>query len=123
MKNEPLLLWEILVPCSYNTGKPVRTRHHKEWDKYVRKVSGGLTIFKPAKGQWIAPGTDDLYDERVIPVRIACTATQIKKIMKFTIRHYKQLAVMAYVISDCVIIMNDEDDDKERKNQITFDLY
>ena len=102
---EEIRLWEILVPCSYNTGKPVRTKHHKEWDKFVRKQSGGLTIFKPAIGQWLSPA-NDLYCERMIPVRIACTEKQINKIMKFTLGHYKQLAVMAYVISEKVIVMN-----------------
>jgi hypothetical protein len=105
-----------MVPCYWNTGKPIRTRHHKEWDKVVRKVAGGLTIYKPAKGQWVDSSTDNLYAERVIPVRIACTENQIKQIAKFTISHYKQLAVMIYVVSDKVLII--KADDKERKDKV-----
>lgn len=101
-------LFEILVPCQYNTGKPVRTRHHKEWDKYVRKLSGGLTIQRPAIGNWVA-SNGDLYEERMIPVKIVCTQAQIEKIMKFTMSHYKQLAVLAYEISSNVLYMEKED--------------
>lgn len=96
-------LWEVLVPCMMR-GKPVRTRHHKEWDKVVRSLAGGLTILSPAKGQWVEPVTNTLYEERVIPVRIACTRKQVHRIIDFTIKHYDQKAVMAYLVSTEVII-------------------
>ena len=113
----PVLLWEILVPCYWNTGKPVRTRHHREWDKVVRKVAGGLTIYKPAKGQWIDSNTDNLYAERVIPVRIACTLPQISLIAKFTLQHYRQIQVMVYVVSEKVLFFkNDSSIDINNKN-------
>ncbi len=97
-------LYEILVPTTYqDTGKPVSVRHHREWDKYVRNISGGLTILKPAKGQWLCQGK--VYEDRVIPVRLTCTAAQIQKICQFTLGHYRQLAVMAYKISDEVILL------------------
>ncbi len=97
-------LWEILVPCQYNDGKPVRTRHHREWDKVVRKITGGLTIFKPVKGQWVHEG--QLYAERMIPVRIACSEKDIRKIAKFSLGHYKQLAVFVSLVSEKVLIIN-----------------
>lgn len=97
------MLWEIFVPCQKNNGKPVTTRHHKEWDKRVRKITNGLTIMTPAKGQWIDVN-GSIYEERMIPVRISCTEAQIKKIMDMTAQHYEQLAVMAYLVSDKVII-------------------
>lgn len=99
-------LWEILVPCQWNTGKPVRTRHHKEWDKRVRSIAGGLTIMKPAKGQWVHEGA--LFEERMIPVRIACNAKQIVKIAHITLQHYKQLAVMVYQVSDLCLIFEEK---------------
>lgn len=99
-------LWEILVPTEYNdTKKPVKTRHHKQWDKFVRGISGGLTVFKPVKGQWVH--MDELYEERNIPVRIACTEKQIRQIITFSLRHYRQLAIMAYRISDKVLILEE----------------
>lgn len=102
-------LYEILVPCQFNNGKPVRTRHHKNWDAKVRSISGGLTILSPAKGQWIYKSK--LFEERVIPVRIYYTEKQIKKIISFTLSHYKQIAVMCYVISDKVFLIEAKDEE------------
>ena len=100
---EPVALWEILVPCMFeDTKTPVSTKHHKEWDKYVRTISPGLTILKPAKGQWIHE--DKLYEDRVITVRLTASRSEVEKIVDFTIVHYRQLAVMAYKISNEVII-------------------
>lgn len=61
----------------------------------------------PSKGQWISSdGT--LFIERMIPVRIAATRSQIDTIIDMTMSYYDQLAVMCYCISETVII-------KERK--------
>lgn len=97
------MLWEILVPTQFNDGKPIRTRYHRVWDAKVREISGGLTIMKPAVGQWISE-ENELYKERMIPVRIACTEEDIEKIIAFTMKYYDQLAMMAYAISSKVII-------------------
>ncbi len=101
-------LWEILVPTIMND-HPCRVRHHREWDKVVRKIAGGLTIFRPAKGQWIDPGGHGLFEERMIPVRISCTERQIDEIIRFTINHYNQIAVMAYLVSEKVKVKFRED--------------
>lgn len=104
-------LWEIMVPTTMNNPpNPCRIGHHREWDKRVRKISGGLTILEPAKGQWIDGETMELYEERVIPVRIACTEEEIRQIIDITIKHYRQEAVMAYLVSNKVIIKRKEDD-------------
>ncbi len=102
MKNS-VALWEILVPTQFNTGKPIRTRYHRVWDAKVRAIANGLTILRPAKGQWISP-TGKLYEERMIPVRIACTQEQMDQIADMTAKYYKQKAIMFYLISDKVII-------------------
>jgi hypothetical protein len=73
------------------------------WDKKVREISGGLTIVSPIKGQWISPN-GELFLERMIPVRIACNREQIEKIIDMTKVYYDQLMIMAYKISDEVII-------------------
>ncbi len=96
-------LWEILVPTIRNSGKPFTTRHHREWDKRVRKVANGLTIYTPAKGNWL-DAEGKLFSERMIPVRIACNEATIKKIMDIAAQHYEQLAVMAYQVSANVLI-------------------
>lgn len=90
-------MYEILVPCGFTLS------HHKAWDEYVRNISGGLTILKTARGQWL-DNNKKLHAEYVIPVRVACTREQIEQIIDFTLTHYKQKAVMAYKISDEVII-------------------
>lgn len=81
------------------TNKPIRLRHHKNWDSYVKNIAGGLTILKPAKGVWVCPESKELYAERMIPVEIACNEKQMDKIAEFTKQHYRQLAVMVVTLS------------------------
>lgn len=100
MKTE---LWEILVPASNNKDLRFTYDHHKAWDAYVKKLSGGITIMKTAKGEWVSPD-GKLYVDRVIPCRIICTEEEINKIVDFTIVHYKQEAVLAYRISKRVVL-------------------
>lgn len=97
-------LYEILVPTKYgDTLKPIRTKHHQNWDKRVRALSGGLTILAPAKGQWVHE--EILYEERVIPVRIMCTEKVMEKVVKLTLTHYRQKAVLFFLLSDqCFIV-------------------
>lgn len=67
-----LILYEILVPTKYgDTEKPIRTKHHKEWDKRVLKISGGLTLLTPGKGSWVFESR--VLEEKVTPVRVLCT--------------------------------------------------
>jgi hypothetical protein len=65
-------------------------------------MSGGLTIMRSVKGVWENEGT--IYEERMIPVRIACTKGQIMDVLNLTKNYYNQIAVMAYKISEEVII-------------------
>jgi len=100
MKTE---LWEILVPASNNTDQKFSYEHHKEWDAFVKKTTGGVTIMKTSKGEWISP-TGRLYIDRMIPCRIICSKEQMLEIVDFTIAHYNQEAVLAYKISEDVIL-------------------
>lgn len=97
-------LYEILVPTIYgDTLKPIRKKHHWSWDHLVKKLSGGLTLLSPGKGLWVHEGIE--YRERVIPVRIFCTEQIMKKIVNITLKHYRQKAVMYYVLSnECYIV-------------------
>lgn len=71
----------------------------------MRNITGGLTIFHPVKGQWIAKcGT--LFNERMIPVRIACDEQEMEDIANLTMKYYDQLAVMYYRVSDDVRIIH-----------------
>jgi len=98
------LLYEILVPTMYgDTLTPIGTKHHKKWDERVQAISGGLTILSPARGKWIFKGVE--YPERVIPVRIMCTESEMDEIVSITMSHYRQKAVMYYVLSTQVKIV------------------
>lgn len=96
-------MWEILVPTVSNEGKPFRTRYHRVWDKKVYEITGGLTVMQPSKGTWVSPDKT-LFQERMIPVRIISTRKQIEEIVSMTMKYYDQLAVLAYKISDEVIL-------------------
>ena len=99
-------LWEILVPTVRNDGRPYRLRYHRVWDAKVRAITGGLTIVSAVKGQWVDPETCQLYAERMIPVRVACSEDQLDKIIELTLEHYDdQIAIMAYRVSECVKIV------------------
>jgi len=96
-------LWEILVPTVRNDGTPFRTRFHKVWDKRVEAISGGLTVLTSVgKGIWVHEGQS--IRERMIPVRIMCTREQLEQIIDITLEYYDQIAVMAYRISDTIIL-------------------
>lgn len=103
LRNNEIYLWEILVPTIRSSGIPIRTRFHRVWDAKVRKISGGLTILTPVKGQWVSP-IGQLFAERMIPVRISCTRDQINQIIDMTLKYYEQQAIFCYKISDEVII-------------------
>lgn len=96
-------VWEILVPTVRNDGKPYRTRYHKVWDEKVRKISGGLTILSPAKGNWISPD-GELFVERMIPVRIIASKDEIEEIVDMSLQYYDQEAILAYRISSEYIL-------------------
>lgn len=113
--SDEVALWEILVPCKRNDGKPYRTRHHRQWDEQVLRVTGGLTVLKPTTaGYWIDQHVmveqihiADAYKDRMIPVRIAATSKQMNEIIRRTLVHYSdQEAIMAYKISDDVRIVH-----------------
>ncbi len=105
------ILYEILVPTIYgDTLKPIRTVHHKQWDKYIQSITGGLTILSSARGKWTHEGVE--YPEKVIPVRVmisGCDETdvclQLQKIVHFTLSHYRQKAVMYYMVSSQVHVV------------------
>lgn len=96
-------MWEILVPTIRNDGRYIKTRFHRVWDAKVRAITGGLTILPVNKGQWISP-SGKLFIERMIPVRVACTRAQIEDIITMTLSYYEQEAVIAYIVSEEVII-------------------
>lgn len=110
-------IWEILVPTTRNDGSFIRTRYHRVWDAKVREISGGLTILTPAKGQWISP-EGELYAERMIPVRIICSRSEMEKIVSLTMKYYDQKAILAYKISsEYILKYRDEKESSKAKKR------
>jgi hypothetical protein len=107
-------MWEILVPASGDKDKEFTYEHHKAWDEFVKNLTGGVTVMKTAKGQWVNP-IGKLYLDRMIPCRIICTKEQITKIIDFTIKHYNQEAVLAFKFSDTVILRHKNEAEIEEK--------
>ena len=98
-------LYEIFVPTTYGHNKKfIKIEKHKQWDKKIRKITGGLTICAVARGQWVNPENGELFEERIIPVRIMATEKQIREILHFTKYHYCQKAIMFYKVTDKVAI-------------------
>lgn len=95
-------LWEILVPKADNDGNEFAISYHNVWDTMIREMCGGLTIMRSAKGIWVGDST--VYEERMIPVRIACTRSQLDTILDITKTYYEQEAIFAAKISEEVII-------------------
>ena len=108
-------LYEILVPTSRNDGRPISTRYHRIWDSKIIEISGGLTILSPARGTWVSP-SNRVFKERMIPVRILCDESDISKIIDFTMEYYEQEAILAYVISEEVILKHAESTNNKVKN-------
>lgn len=98
-------LWEILVPYHDNNGNKFDLAYHRQWDDKVRSIAGGLTIFKTSKGQWVSEDNEQ-FNDRMIPVRIYCSESQIDEIIEFTLEHYDQKAVLCYTISDFVKLVS-----------------
>ena len=46
-------LWEVLVPATWDEYE-IPLKYHQIWVEGVRMISGGLTILKRAKGQWVS---------------------------------------------------------------------
>jgi len=100
-------LWEILVPSYSNEGEEYSLGYHNIWDDKVREITNGLTILETAKGQWLSL-ENELFVEKMIPVRIHCTEEDIDKIIQITMDYYKQKAIFAYEISSNVKLVYKE---------------
>lgn len=98
-------LWEVLVPQRMyygpNSAGPfvVALEYHRRWDEKISKICGGLILHSTTQGLY---GTEY---ESMIQVRIACTESELKnRIIPITKEHYKQEKVLAYLISESVIL-------------------
>jgi hypothetical protein len=70
----------------------------------VKAITGGLTIMPPTiTGYWVSP-EGGMVEERMIPVRVACTESQMDRIADFTAAYYEQQAIIYYEVSNKVII-------------------
>ena len=102
-------LFEILIPTRFNNGKLIEVEYHKKWDEWICNRCGGLTILRETRnGIWSNDGKNQR--EEMLPVRVACNEIlDIEEILHFTMMFYHQKSIMAYQISDNVIIRNKSD--------------
>ena len=120
MTTTELPLWEILVPHRMGkhdlyrqnnllpkSGAIVPVPYHRVWDQKVREITGGLTICKAAKGQWV-DNEGRVDNEIMIPVRIACSEEQITQIAEMTLEYYQQKAILVSLISERTLIFSRE---------------
>lgn len=103
MRSAQRPLWEVLIPLASNAGEKYEESYHRVWRDYVLPRSGGLTIFPEVQGEWYnAQGK--LFREAMQPVRFLSSREDLEKVIDFTLGHYQQEAVMAYKVSDEVIL-------------------
>jgi hypothetical protein len=93
----------VLVSKASNFGQEYSLEYRRQWDSQIRQITGGLTIFKKSRGQWISP-VSELFNEEMIHVRVFCSKNSLDKILKFTLEHYNQKVVMAYEVSNNIIL-------------------
>ena len=97
-------LWEILIPA-------IGEESSKAWYSFVRQFSDGITILKDARGEWVSPN-GITFEDYMIPIRIICTKDEIDLIVDFTVNFFDQEAVLAYKLSDDIILRSKEDLDR-----------
>lgn len=103
-------MWEILVPASDGKGTLLLVNHHRLWDEKVRNLTGGgMTISAPAKGEWVdGKEGSAILREPMIPVRLLTDKVTIDRIAIMTMEHYHQKAVLYYMVSDTVYMLEKE---------------
>ena len=69
-------LYEVLIPRADNEKNIFSRAHNLLWQEEVRKSAGGLSLCPAIEGQWENGGK--VYREKMIPVRIACSAKNCK---------------------------------------------
>ena len=115
------MLWEILVPTTSNDGRKYLVEYHRQWDRLVEQLAGGLTIHPIARGVWVSASSGEnaqVFREHMIPVRIACTEAVIRRIMKLTLAYYDQQAIMAYQVSTrCLLLRAPRKKKRKRRPQ------
>ena len=105
---KPLPVWKVYVPSTDGYRNEWDIEKHKEWDKEVCRITGGLTLLKVEEGRWVDPN-GKMLPEPMLPVMIACTRKQLFEILKFTKKHYNQKAVIAMKISDEAWILSGDE--------------
>ena len=97
-------LWKIYVPEFWPDAGKIPVESHKEWDKKVCEIAGGMTLLQREKGRWM-DGLGGLQPDAMIPVQIACSRDQILTIALMTKTYYKQEAIFFYKVSDEVWVV------------------
>jgi len=98
MQVDQTRLWAILVPRYSSDGEEWDASYHREWDRRVSEITGGLTILPSVDGRW-----GDM-KERNIVVQVACGTMVMAEIALLTAEYYHQEAVLYWLVSEEAMI-------------------
>jgi len=113
MKNKSL--WEIMIPKNIDKHTIFHVSSHRQWNKYVEELTGGMVFFSNLDRRWISSTKTSPYFDNKIPVRIFCSKEQMDKIIDFTMQHYDQKHVIAYELSNNIILKHNGNEINEKK--------
>jgi len=92
--------WEIMVPVSDD--RQVDTvKRWTNFTKFVMDVAGGFSAYPAIEGGWRDGEGRDHFDLNR-PVKIICTAIEIRRVSDFVAKYYKQNCVMVSRLGDSV---------------------
>lgn len=98
-------LYAIYRPMDRNSRMPFPEAHHKAWERELVGLLGGLTLLPVGRGLWKPHKNSSLqFDEPMQQVNILCDEYQLRRIVRYTMHHYDQLAVFVFKLADEVAI-------------------
>jgi hypothetical protein len=97
-----MALYEIICPVRQNNGQ-LYYMAHRAFRRAVGALAGGYTVLPECEGFWIDPETGQEYAEKVIPLRVACSASIFMVILAKHQQCYPdQECVMWYIVAQDV---------------------
>ena len=90
-------LWAIVRPMQSNSGKPFTVEHHRAWEDNVIGTFGGATFLPVADGAWKHGGM--IFREPMQQINVIGTWDQMLNLVRETMLHYDQLAIMWHMVA------------------------
>jgi len=98
-------LWEIFVPKNHNEKTIYGVSHHREWNRKVTTETDVILLSStPYKKKSCPTIGKCFFSEEMILLRVCCTSEEFDKILDITIDHYDRDEIIAFKISDKMIV-------------------